>query len=195
MMRTTDRGVPVRGDLWRPEDELLNSVIRKSIDEAYRGAPGTGGSPVLVAGALVLAAFAIVVAAGTGKPLLAFAVAALAAVAGLAYMALKAAPVRVDRLRILDIIGGPGNLPAGYLVHPQAYQAGMQEYLAGTPETHLRVAVRLCREYPGSVSDLLRLVGRAQRQYIIHSDGREPQYADLVKVAARMMARDALAAG
>lgn len=186
MTKPSDRGVPVRGDMWRPTDELLNSVIQKSIDEAYRGAPGTGASPVLVAGTMVLTAFAVVVAAGTGKPLLALAVAVLFAVAGLAYIAMKAAPLRVDRLRILDIIGGPGNLPAGYLVYPQAWKAGMQEYLAHTSDTHLRVAVRLCREYPGSVSDLLRLVRRAEKQYVAQH-GREAGYPELVKLAARMM--------
>ncbi|MBG0564960.1 hypothetical protein [Actinoplanes aureus] len=188
MTKPSDRGVPVRGDMWRPEDEVLDSAIRKSIDEAHRGAPGTGGSPVLVAGALVVMAFAVVVAAGTGNPMLALTVAVLAAVAGLAYIGLKAAPLRVDRLQILSIIGGPGNLPAGYVVHPLAWQAGMQEYMAPISDRYLRAAVRLCRDYPGSVSDLLRLIRRAEKHFINHHDGREPTDAELAKVATRMMA-------
>ncbi|MEU4422101.1 hypothetical protein AB0F81_15860 [Actinoplanes sp. NPDC024001] len=186
MTLPSDRGVPVRGDMWRPEDELLNSVIRKSIDDYYRRTPGTGSSPVLAAGALVLAAFALVVAVGTGSPMLALGIAVLMALAGVIYIGMKAAPLKVDRLQILSVVGGPGNLPAGYLVYPDAWKAGMPEYLAAVSNRHLRVAVRLCREHPGSVSDLLRLVRRAEKQFVTLHSGKEPMESELYRVAARM---------
>jgi hypothetical protein len=191
MTMPSDRGVPVRGDRWRPSNDVLDSIIRKQIDQAYRDAPGSGGSPVLMAGALVLTAFVIVVAAGTGRPLLALAVAAVVAAAGVGYIGLNATPLKVSRLDTLHLMGGPGNLPAGYLVHPQAWEAGMQEYLADVSDRDLRIAVRLCREHPGSVSDLLRVIRRAERYFTAHHSGRGPSDEELFKVTARMTAEHA----
>ncbi|WP_328459452.1 hypothetical protein OHA21_27145 [Actinoplanes sp. NBC_00393] len=186
MTPPSDRGVPVRADLWKPDDELLNSVIRKCVDEAQRSAPGSGGSPILVAGALVLTAFALIVATGTGNLLLALGIAAVVAVVGVTYIGLKAAPLKIKRLETLAMIGGPGSLPAGYLVYPQAWEAGMQEYVAGVSDRHLRVAVKLCREHPGSVSDLLGMIKRSERHAELHVHGREVSEADVFKAASRM---------
>lgn len=187
MTRAGERGVPVRDDRWRPADELLDSVIAKCIGQARREAPESGGSPVLVAGAMVLAVLAAVLALGTGDPELAFAVVALLAVAGIAYVGLKAAPTTMDRTRILSVIGGAGNLPAGYLVHPLAWEAGMREHLAGVPDRHLRVATQLCRAHPGSVSDLVRLVQRAENRAAHQLSGHDVSEAELRTAAAHMI--------
>ena len=178
--------VPVREDRWQPTDEVLNSVIAKCIAEAHRGAPETGGSPVLAAGGMVLGVFGVLLAAGTGSPLLAAGVVVALALAGLGYVGLQSTPVTVDRTRTLAVIGGPGNLPAGYLVHAPAWQAGLREYLTGIPAQDLHIAVRLCREYPGSIADLLRLIRRAEKHALAHAAGHEVGEIEVTKAAIRM---------
>ncbi|WP_229071052.1 hypothetical protein [Actinoplanes sp. DH11] len=182
----------MRDDRWRPQDELLDSVMDKCVDDAYRGAADDGGgSPVLVAGGLVLAVLGLIVGAGTGNPLLAFGIVVGLAAAGLGYVAVSQSPVRVNRLSILDPIGGPGNLPAGYLVHPKAWQAGMREYVAVVTDRQLRVAVRLCREHPGAVSDVIRLVMRAEKHAAQHGADHEITEHDVFRVASRWTAEHA----
>ncbi|MFC7533847.1 hypothetical protein [Actinoplanes sp. GCM10030250] len=188
MTKANERGVPVRADLWRPDDELLNSIIQKCIDEAYQRSPGEG-SPVLVSGGLVLSTLAVIVAVGTGNALLAAGIVIALGVAGIGFIAMRSAPAVIDRTQVLGVTGGPGNLPAGYLVHPPAWEAGMEEYVSTVSDRHLRVAVRLCREYPGAVSSLLRLVRRAEKQ--VEANGKELTEAEVFKIASRMVSEQA----
>ncbi|GAA0447263.1 hypothetical protein Aca07nite_57980 [Actinoplanes capillaceus] len=166
MTKVAAGGVPVRHDHWKPVNPQLDSVIRKYIDEARRTVSDTtGNSATLTGGALVLVGLGLVLAIGTGNPVLAIALAVVLALGGMAYTGLRSPPLEVDQLRILRPLGGPGNLPAGYLVHPLAWRAGMPEYLtevARVPERRMRIAVELCHRHPGAVVDLLRMVERAE---------------------------------
>jgi hypothetical protein len=62
-------------------------------------------------------------------------------------------------------IGGPGKLPAGYLVHPRAWQAGLAEYVAYLPESQLKACAEMCRAFPGSVDDLVIFTGTIAAQF------------------------------
>ncbi|MEU8662795.1 hypothetical protein [Actinoplanes philippinensis] len=149
-------------------------MIRKYIDEAQRKAcDRTGNSGTITGGGLVLVGFGIVLAMGTGNPLAAIFAVIVLALAGLAWMGVTAPPLHIDPLRILEPMGGPGNLPAGYLVHPLAWKAGMPEFLRGVPERRLRIAVDLCRRHPGAVTDLLKMVERSERWVAEWQPGRD----------------------
>ncbi|MEV0895633.1 hypothetical protein [Actinoplanes sp. NPDC049802] len=190
MIKVSERAVPVRDDQWKPTNPLLDSVIRKYIDEARSDAcDTTGNSATITAGGLVLVGFGVVLSMGTGDPLLAIAIVVVLSLLGLAYAGVKAPPLRLDPLQILAPLGGPGNLPAGYLVHPLAWRAGMPEYVAGVPERRMRIAVALCRTHPGAVTDLLRLVERAERFVALNQTGREftdaGREAEIMRIAAR----------
>jgi hypothetical protein len=192
MTQPPTRGVPMRDDRWRPQDDLLNSIIDKLIDDASRGASdGGGASPLMVAGAMMLTVTGVSIGVGTGSPLLAFGIVVALAVAGLGFTALNSTPTNVNKLSVLDPIGGPGNLPAGYLVYPRAWQAGMREYLLPVTDRQFRIAVRLCREHPGSVSDLIRLVKKAEKHAANHVTGHEVMEQDVFKVAHRWTAEHA----
>ncbi|MEV4276945.1 hypothetical protein [Actinoplanes xinjiangensis] len=174
MTELSDSTVPVRGDRWRPSNPLLENVIQKYIDEARREAcDTTGNTGTITGGGLVLIGFGIIVAIGTGNPLAAIFAMIVLALAGLAWMGVNAPPLRLDPLQILEPMGGPGNLPAGYLVHPLAWKAGMPEYLRGVPERRLRIAVDLCRKHPGAVTDLLRMVERSERWVAEQQPGKD----------------------
>ncbi|WP_433790628.1 hypothetical protein [Actinoplanes sp. CA-252034] len=174
MTPSTQNDLPVRGDRWRPSNPLLENVIQKYIDEAQRDAcDTTGNTGTITGGGLVLVGLGIILALGTGNPLAAIFVVIVLALAGLAFMGVKAPPLRLDPLQILAPMGGPGNLPAGYLVHPLAWKAGMPEYLRGVPERRLRIAVDLCRRHPGAVTDLLRLVERSERWVAERQPGKD----------------------
>ncbi|MEU4619953.1 hypothetical protein AB0G04_08225 [Actinoplanes sp. NPDC023801] len=167
-------------------------MIQKYIDEARRDAcDTTGNAGTLTGGGLVLVAFGIILAIGTGNPLLAIFVVMVLAVAGLAYTGVKAPPLSLDPLQILANMGGPGNLPAGYLVHPLAWQAGMPEYVKGVPERRMRMAVELCRKHPGAVTDLLRLVERSERWVADVKPGRdfspEGRDAEVIRFAVQLI--------
>ncbi|BBH71687.1 hypothetical protein ACTI_83720 [Actinoplanes sp. OR16] len=193
MNQTTTRGVPLREDRWQPQDELLNSVIDKLIDDAHHGAKDSGGGsgPLLVAGGMMLAVIGVTIGAGTGNPMLAFGIVVALAIAGFAYTALNAESVHVNKLSVLDPIGGPGNLPAGYLVYPRAWRAGMREYLMPITDRQFRIAVKLCREHPGSVSDVLRLVKRAEKHAYNTHTGHEITEHDVFRIAHRWTAEHA----
>ncbi|MDR6316189.1 hypothetical protein [Actinoplanes couchii] len=184
--------MPVRDDRWKPSNPLLENVIRKYIDEARSEVCDTTGSAsTLAAGGMVLVALGIILAAGSGDPVLAMMVVVALGLGGLAYTGVKAPPLRLDTLQILAPMGGPGNLPAGYLVHPLAWEAGLPAYLVGIPERRLRVAIDLCREHPGAVTDLLRLVERAERHVAEFKPGRdfspEGRLQEVHKIATRMV--------
>lgn len=192
MSKPTVRTVPVRVDRWKPENPLLESVIRKYIDEARQDACDTTGSTgTLTGGALVLIAFGVILSAGTGNPILAIVIVVTLALLGLAFTGVQAPPLRLDPLQILAPMGGPGNLPAGYLVHPLAWKAGMPEYLVGVPDRRLRIAVHLCRLHPGAVTDLLRLVERAEKHIAESKPGKdfspEGRQAEVLRFATRLV--------
>lgn len=192
MTQISEGAVPARDDRWKPANPLLDNVIRKYIDEARAEAcDTTGNAGTLAAGGMVLVAFGIILAYATGNPLLAIIVMVVLAMAGLAYTGVQAPPLRLDPLQILAPLGGPGNLPAGYLVHPLAWKAGMPEYLKGVPEHRLKAAVELCRLYPGAVTDLLRMVERSERWVAEHKPGRdfspEGRQAEVQKYATRLV--------
>jgi hypothetical protein len=192
MTQLSENALPVRGDRWKPSNPLLDNVIRKYIDEAQREAcDTTGNTGTLTGGGLVLVGFGIILAIGTGNPLAAIFAMIVLALAGLAWMGVNAPPLRLDPLQILEPMGGPGNLPAGYLVHPLAWKAGMPEYLNGVPERRLRIAVDLCREHPGAVTDLLRMVERSERWVAEFQPGKDfspaGRDAEVVKFAHRLI--------
>ncbi len=163
MVQEAPRRVPARSDGWRPEDPILNKLIEKCIDQAHRRKWESGDMGAIFGGALVLLILAVIIAVGTGSPLLAAAVVVALAAGGLLYTGLKTPSPTVDPLRILDVLGGPGNLPAGYLVYAGAWRAGLRDYLTEVSDRQLAIAARLCREHPGSVADLLRLVAAAEQ--------------------------------
>jgi hypothetical protein len=152
------RDMPIRADKWRPTDPVLEGLIRRCASDAEAGASRDGVREYM-AGAMILAVLLVgLVIAGVGTaaaimvPLLLFG-------AGALFMVLNSRPAPVQRAKALDPIGGPGSLPAGYLVHPVAWSAGMREHTTGVPQWQLRAAVELCRSFPGSVDDLLVFTG------------------------------------
>jgi hypothetical protein len=194
MTQSSQHTVPVRTDRWKPANPLLDNVIRKYIDEARAEVcDTTGNSGTMVGGGMVLVALGIILAFGTGNPLLAMIVVVVLAVAGLAYTGVQAPPLKLDPLQILAPLGGPGNLPAGYLVHPLAWNAGMPEYLRGVPERRLEIAVGLCRQHPGAVTDLLRMVERSERWVAENKPGKdfspEGRHAEVRRFATRLVER------
>lgn len=192
MTKMTQLPIPVREDRWKPSNPLLENVIRKYIDEARSEvADTTGSASTLAGGGMVLVALGIILAAGTGEPMITIMIVMALAAVGLAYTGVKAPPLRLDPLQILAPMGGPGNLPAGYMVHPLAWEAGLPAYLVGIPERRLRIAIDLCRDHPGAVTDLLRLVERAERYVAEHKPGKdfspEGRRHEVQKIATRMV--------
>jgi hypothetical protein len=185
MGQDAPRRVPARADAWWPRDVVLNGLIHKSIDQAYRRSAETGNMSAFFGGAIVLMVLGVILASGTGNPLLAICLVVVLACGGMAYVGLKAPAPEVDPIRILDVLGGPGNLPAGYLVYPAAWRAGMPEFLAEVSDLQLAIAARLCREHPGSVTDLLRLVITAERHAHEQIQGRPVADSDVLIYAQR----------
>ncbi|GIF22175.1 hypothetical protein BJ973_002500 [Actinoplanes tereljensis] len=162
-MPQTLREMPIRADKWRPTDPVLEGLIRRCASDAEAGAARDGVREYM-AGAMILSVvFVGLLLAGVGPgaaimiPLLLFG-------AGAMYMVLNTKPAAADRAGALAPIGGAGSLPAGYLVHPVSWAAGMREYTAGVPQSQLRAAVELCRSFPGSVNDLLIFTGSIAAQ-------------------------------
>ncbi|GID99835.1 hypothetical protein [Paractinoplanes durhamensis] len=163
MPTQTMREMPVRADAWRPTDPVLEGLIRRCVSDAEAGAARDGVREYM-AGAMILAVlFVILLVSGvaTGAailiPLVLFG-------AGALFMVLNNKPGPVDRRTALTPIGGPGGLPAAYLVHPVAWSAGMREYVAGVPQSQLMAAVEMARTFPGSVHDLLSFTGTIASQ-------------------------------
>ncbi|MFI1989108.1 hypothetical protein [Actinoplanes sp. NPDC020271] len=185
MEQDAPRRVPARADGWRPDDPILNGLIHKCIEQAYRRNAESGSMTAFFGGGLVLMILGVILAAGTGNPMLAIAVVVVLAAAGLLYAGLNAPEPKVDPIRILDVLGGPGNLPAGYLVYPAAWRAGMPEFLVKVSNRQLTVAARLCREHPGSVADVIRLVMTAEAHAHEHAYGRTVTDSDVYRFAHR----------
>ncbi|GIF08435.1 hypothetical protein [Actinoplanes siamensis] len=188
MAQDAPRRVPTRADGWRPDDPVLNGLIHKSIEQAYRRTAETGSMTAFFGGGIVLTVLGVILAAGTDNPTLAAGVVVVLAAGGLMYAGLNAPESKLDPIRILDVLGGPGNLPAGYLVYPAAWRAGMPEFLARVSDRQLAVAARLCREHPGSVADLVRLVATAEAHAHEHAWGRPVTEAEVHRFAQRATA-------
>jgi hypothetical protein len=154
----TQRTLPVRDDRWQPTDRIYEGLIARAVDHS-EDSEARDGTAEMMAGALILVVLFIVVLKGAGSVTAALAVTGLLAAAGFFYMVNSARPAKGDRSRLLAELGGPGMLPAGYLVHAKAWQAGMAEYVAVVPESQLLAAAELCNIFPGTVNDLLRFVG------------------------------------
>ncbi|WP_030442026.1 hypothetical protein [Actinoplanes subtropicus] len=162
-MAQTTRDLPVRSDRWRPTDPVLEAVIKRCAADAEAGASRDGVREYM-AGAMVLVVLAVVLLMTGRSATFAILIPAALFVAAALYMISKAQPVPVERARALAPIGGPGRLPAGYLVHPGAWSAGMAEHVAYVPESQLRAAADMCAAFPGSVDDLLHFTGTIAAQ-------------------------------
>ncbi|WP_203828078.1 hypothetical protein [Actinoplanes palleronii] len=185
MPQSSARDVPARADGWRPQDPVLNNLIHKCIEDAQRRNSETGSMTAFFGGGIVLMILGVILAVGTGSPLLAMIVVVVLAGGGLFYAGVSTPSPPADPMRVLDVLGGPGNLPAGYLVYAPAWKAGLTELLARVTDRELSVAVRLCREHPGSIADLIRLVLAAEQHAHEHAFGHTVTETDVFRVAQR----------
>jgi hypothetical protein len=189
-MGHSKRPMPVREDLWQPEDRILDTIIRRCLDEAESDESSEGGS-TLMGGAMVLAVLGVMILAVAGSVQAAVMVPLVLGGIGLAYMVTKSSADRGSRHATLSVVGGPGRLPAGYLVHQGAWEAGMAEYVAYLPESQLQASVQMCRTFPGTVDDLILFTG----QIAIHVPAMQHatpadvarRTKDLVKVGAPIL--------
>lgn len=184
-MAQATREMPARVDGWRPTDEIFEGIIKRCVEDAEAGA-ARDGTREYMAGFLVLGVLGVG-ALIAGQPiLLALLLVGGLFAAGAYYMVNNSEDGPVQRHRALTPIGGPGKLPAGYLVHPRAWQAGMAEHVAYVPESQLRAAAELTRDFPGSVDDLLIFTGSIAAQLPVskhngHADV-ERRAVDLIRV-------------
>jgi hypothetical protein len=190
-MAQSTREMPARADGWRPTDEVFEGIIKRCAEDAEDGA-SRDGTREYMAGFMILAVLAVLVLAAGQPVLLAILVPAGLFAVGAFYMVNNSEPGPVQRHRALNPIGGPGKLPAGYLVHPRAWQAGMAEHVAYIPESQLRAAAELAREFPGSVDDLLIFTGTIASQLPAPKQQSTPQDVtrrahDLVRVGAPIL--------
>ena len=183
-MAQTTRSMPVRTDDWRPDDEIIDGIIRRCVAEA-EDAEARDGTREYMAGALILAVLAVVIIGATGSVPAAVVVTGLIAAGGACYMLSATRPAPAERKASLAAIGGPGRLPAGYLVHPAAWEAGMADHVAHVPESQLRAAAELCHAYPGTVDDLLIFTGNLA----IHVPATRPAGAADVERRAHALVR------
>jgi hypothetical protein len=162
-MAQSTREMPVRADGWRPTDPVLEAIIKRCITDAEHGASRDGVREYMAGGMILVVAAIVMIIAGL-PPAVAILVPGALFAAGALYMISKATPVPVRRAKALAPMGGPGRLPAGYLVHPRAWEAGMAEHVAYLPESQLRAAADMSRSFPGSVDDLLIFTGTIAAQ-------------------------------
>ena len=162
-MAQTTRDMPVRADGWRPTDPVLEAIIKRCVTDAEAGATRDGVREYM-AGAMILVVLAVILLAAGTSATAALMIPAVLFGAGALYMISKAKPVPVQRAKALAPMGGAGRLPAGYLVHPGAWSAGMAEHVAYLPESQLRAAADMARSFPGSVDDLLIFTGTIAAQ-------------------------------
>ncbi|MEU4238254.1 hypothetical protein [Actinoplanes sp. NPDC026619] len=162
-MTQATREMPVRADTWRPTDPVMETLIRRCAADAEAGAARDGVREYMAGALILVILFVILLIAGVATAAAIMIPLALFG-AGALYMVQSARPEPVDRRKALDVIGGPGNLPAGYLVHPGAWSAGMREHVAAVPQSQLQAAVDMARTFPGSVNDLLSFSGTIASQ-------------------------------
>lgn len=176
----SQRTLPVREDRWQPADRIYDGLIARAVDNT-EDSEARDGTAEMMAGALLLAVLFLVIMKGTGSAGAALAVCGLFGGLGFLFMVNSARPAKGDRSQALKELGGPGLLPAGYLVHPKAWEAGLSDYVAGVPESQLLAAAELCNIFPGTVNDLLRFVGNLA----IHVPAGRHTSADDVRRRAR----------
>jgi len=154
----SQRVMPVRDDHWKPDDLIYDELLARCVADA-EAAESRDGTPEMMAGALILAVLAVgLLAAGRPMPIVLLVCGALAA--GIfGYVVTKSRPAQRNRRLALRGLGGPGRLPAGFLVHPAAWDGGMADHVAHIPESQLQAAAELCNLFPGTVNDLLIFVG------------------------------------
>ncbi|MGK5681617.1 hypothetical protein [Actinoplanes sp. URMC 104] len=152
------RTMPVRGDRWQPEDRIYDGLIARAVDSS-QDSEARDGTAEMMAGALLLVVLFLVIMKGAQSAAAALLVCGVLGGAGFLYMVSAARPGERDRRRALAELGGPGRLPAGYLVHPKAWESGVSDHVAGVPESQLLAAAELCDIFPGTVDDLLTFVG------------------------------------
>jgi hypothetical protein len=154
----SQRVMPVREDHWKPDDRIYNELLARCVADA-EAAESRDGTPEMMAGVLLLAVLgAGLLAVGQPVQLVLLICGGLAA-AIFGYVVVKSRPAERNRRLALRGLGGPGRLPAGFLVHPAAWEGGMGDHVAHIPESQLRAAADLCDLFPGTVNDLLLFVG------------------------------------
>jgi hypothetical protein len=189
-MGHSKRPMPVREDLWQPQDKILDNIIRRCLDEVESDESGEGGS-TLMGGAIVLAMLGVAVLVFGGPVQAAVLIPLALGAAGFGYLVTKSSSDRGSRYATLSVVGGPGRLPAGYLVHEGAWEAGMAEHVAYLPESQLQASVQMCRNFPGTVDDLITFTGSIAihvpaMQHATPADV-ERRTRDLVKVGAPIL--------
>jgi hypothetical protein len=152
------RTMPARRDNWRPVDRIYDGILDRCVAQAEAG-ERRDGTAELMAGAVVLGVLAVGIIAISHSAQAAILICGVLAVALFSFVVGGAKDQRADRRTALAHIGGPGRMPAGYLVHPAAWKAGMAEHVAHIPESQLRAAADLCHLFPGTVDDLITYVG------------------------------------
>ena len=183
-MARTVRRMPVREDHWIPEDRVFDGLIDRCVTAAEDG-EAQDGTAEMMAGALILAVLFVVILAGAQSATAALLVCGLLGGLGFLYLVGRTGNAPGDRRLALRTLGGPGRLPAGYLVHPRAWQAGMAEHVAPIPESQLLAAAELCDIFPGTVDDLIIFVGNVA----IHVPPARHQSAADVHRRARELVR------
>lgn len=195
-MGHSKRPMPVRQDLWQPRDQILDTIIRRCLSEAESEEGSEGGSTIM-GGAIMLAVLGVAILALSGSAQAAIGIPLVLGAGAMTYMVMKAPADRGPRHATLAVVGGPGRLPAGYLVHAEAWVAGMAEYVAHLPESQLRASVQMCRDFPGTVDDLILFTGSIAIHVppVHHATPAdvERRARDLVKVGAPIL-KDYLAA-
>jgi hypothetical protein len=189
-MGHSKRPLPVRHDLWQPHDPILDPIIRRCLNEAESEEGGEGGSTIM-GGAIMLAVLGVAILATSGSAQAAIGIPLLLGAGMMTYMIMKAPTGDESRHATLAVVGGPGRLPAGYLVHADAWAAGMAQYVAYLPESQLRASVQMCRDFPGTVDDLITFTGSIAihvppMQHATPADV-ERRAKDLVRVGAPIL--------
>jgi hypothetical protein len=154
----SQRVMPVREDHWKPDDRIYDELLARCVADA-EAAESRDGTPELMAGALILVVLGVGIMSATGSAHMALLACGLLAVAIFGYVVAKSRPAQRNRKLALRGLGGPGRLPAGFIVHPAAWEAGMADHVAHIPESQLRAAADLCHLFPGTVNDLIIFVG------------------------------------
>ncbi|MDY7086614.1 MAG: hypothetical protein SYR96_16055 [Actinomycetota bacterium] len=177
------RTLPVRDDLWQPEDRVYDGLIARAVGHS-EDAEARDGTAEMMAGALILAVLFIVILKGAGSATAALVACGVLGGAGFLWMVANTKPAKPDRSQALRELGGPGSLPAGYLVHAGAWEAGMSDHVAGVAESQLLAAAELCNIFPGTVDDLLHFVGNVA----VHvPSGRHTNAADVRRRARELV--------
>ncbi|SNY45675.1 hypothetical protein [Paractinoplanes atraurantiacus] len=184
MGQTTLRPMPVREDHWKPQDRIYEGILERCVANAEDD-EARDGTAEMMAGGLIIVVLFLIIMAGANNATAALIVCGILAGAGFLYIVSASKPGKGNRALALAGIGGPGRLPAGYLVHPTAWQAGMAQHVAGVPESQLLAASQMCHIFPGTVDDLISFVGHVA----IHVPVTQAQTAEDVQRRAKELVR------